>query len=161
MRKVWKMRSYYTTHFSRISFTISSSCVSNRSTPYCLLLSRISTRIKNNGEDDTKLTMDFICNALFQKERHENWETEFLERRLLSDSFIQFIEVDDVTLPEITDLGIKYIQNGGYKREHSNSSIDEELKKGNLKNAKRSWIALTISIISLVIAMAKILIDYF
>ena len=76
------------------------------------LMSRISTRIKNNGEDDKRLTMDFICNALFQKEGHENWETEFLERRLLSDGLIQYIEVEDVMLPELTDLGIKYIQNG-------------------------------------------------
>ena len=125
------------------------------------LLSRVPIRINNDKKDDTRLTMDFICNTLFQKEGHENWETEFLERRLLSDGFIQFIEVDSVTLPEITDLGIRYIQNGGYKRERSNRSIDEELKKENLKNAKRSWIALTISIISLAIAMAKILIDYF
>ncbi len=123
------------------------------------LLSRVPVRIKNDKKDDTRLTMDFICNALFQKEGHENWETEFLERRLLSDGFIQFIEVDGVTLPEITELGIKYIQNGGYKRERSNRSIDEELKKENLKNAKRSWVALTISIISLAIAVANILID--
>lgn len=126
-----------------------------------ILMSRISTRIKNNGEDDKKLTMDFICNALFQQESHENWETEFLERRLLSDGLIQYIEVEDVMLPEITDLGIKYIQNGGYKRERSNRDIEEELKKENLKNAKRSWIALLISIISLVAAIAKILIDCF
>lgn len=126
-----------------------------------ILMSRISTRIKNNGEDDKRLTMDFICNALFQQESHENWETEFLERRLLSDGLIQYIEVEDVMLPEITDLGIKYIQNGGYKRERSNRDIEEELKKENLKNAKRSWVALLISIISLVTAIVKILIDCF
>lgn len=125
------------------------------------LMSRISTRIKNNGEDDKRLTMDFICNALFQKEGHENWETEFLERRLLSDGLIQYIEVENVMLPELSDLGIKYIQNGGYKRERSNRHIEEELKKENLKNAKRSWIALLISIISLVTAIVKILIDCF
>lgn len=125
------------------------------------LLSRVPVRIKNDKKDDIRLTMDFICNALFQKEGHENWETEFLERRLLSDGFIQFVEVDATMLPEITDLGIRYIQNGGYKREHSDRSIDEELKKENLKNAKRSWVALTISIISLVIAVANILIDSF
>jgi hypothetical protein len=125
------------------------------------LMSRVSTRIKNNGEDDKRLTMDFICNALFVKEGHEDWETEFLERRLLSDGFIQFIEIGNVRLPEITDLGIKYVQNGGYKKERSNRSVDEELKRENLKNAKRSWIALLISIISVAITMAKILIDYF
>ncbi len=125
------------------------------------LLSRVPVRIKNDRKDDTRLTMDFICKALFQKEGHEDWETEFLERRMLSDGFIQFIEVENVKLPEITDLGIKYIQNGGYRREYSIRSIDEELKKENLKNAKRSWVALLISIISLVIAITKFLIDYF
>lgn len=125
------------------------------------LLSRVPVRIKNDRKDDTRLTMDFICKALFQKEGHEDWETEFLERRMLSDGFIQFIEVENVKLPEITDLGIKYIQNGGYRREYSIRSIDEELKKENLKNAKRSWVALLISIISLVIAITKFLVDYF
>ncbi len=125
------------------------------------LLSRVPVRIKNDRKDDTRLTMDFICKALFQKEGHEDWETEFLQRRMLSDGFIQFIEVENVKLPEITNLGIKYIQNGGYRREYSIRSIDEELKKENLKNAKRSWVALLISIISLVIAITKFLIDYF
>ena len=105
--------------------------------------------------------MVYICNGLLQKAGRENGETKIQEKRLLSDGLIQYIEVEDVMLPELTDLGIKYIQNGGYKRERSNRDIEEELKKENLKNAKRSWIALLISIISLVAAIAKILIDCF
>jgi len=46
------------------------------------LLSRIFTKIRNNGEDDKRLTMDLICKALFKGGGHENWETEFLQRRL-------------------------------------------------------------------------------
>ena len=67
-----------------------------------VLMSRISTRIKNNGEDDKKLTMHFICNTLFQKEGHENWETEFLERILLSDGLVLYIESENVMLPNIS-----------------------------------------------------------
>ena len=36
------------------------------------LLSRISTKIRNNGEDDQRLTMDFICKALFKEGEHED-----------------------------------------------------------------------------------------
>ena len=75
------------------------------------LLSRISTKIRNNGEDDQRLTMDFICKALFKEEEHEDWENEFRQRRLLSDGLIEFKRKEDLDLPEIIDLGIKYIQN--------------------------------------------------
>lgn len=75
------------------------------------LLSRISTKIRNNGEDDQRLTMDFICKALFKEGEHEDWENEFLPRRLLSDGLIEFKRKEDLDLPEIIDLGIKYIQN--------------------------------------------------
>ena len=75
------------------------------------LLSRISTKIRNNGEDDQRLTMDLICNALFIEGEHEDWENEFLQRRLLSDGLIEFKRKEDLDLPEIIDLGIKYIQN--------------------------------------------------
>lgn len=75
------------------------------------LLSRISTKIRNNGEDDQRLTMDFICKALFKAGEHEDWENEFLQRRLLSDGLIEFKRKEDLDLPEIIDLGIKYIQN--------------------------------------------------
>ncbi len=34
--------------------------------------------------------MDFICKALFKEGEHEDWETEFLQRRLLSDGLIEF-----------------------------------------------------------------------
>ena len=65
----------------------------------------------NNEEDDQRLTMDFICKALFKEGEHEDWENEFLQRRLLSDGLIEFKRKEDLDLPEIIDLGIKYIQN--------------------------------------------------
>lgn len=124
------------------------------------LLSRISTKIRNNGEDDKRLTMDFICKTLFKEEGHEDWETEFLQRRLLSDGLIEFKRKEDLDLPEITDLGIKYIQNGGYTRERSNKKIEEDLKIQSLKNAKKSWIAIVISAISLILTAINIWIAY-
>ncbi|WP_099290963.1 hypothetical protein [Butyricimonas sp. Marseille-P3923] len=124
------------------------------------LLSRISTKIRNNGEDDKRLTMDFICKTLFKEEGHEDWETEFLQRGLLSDGLIEFKRKEDLDLPEITDLGIKYIQNGGYTRKHSNKKIEEDLKIQTLKNAKKSWIAIVISVISLILTAINIWVAY-
>lgn len=54
-------------------------------------------RIENKEVDDERLTMQFICNVLF-----ENKE-----------------------LPSITDLGIKFIQNGGYKNERFDKNIEK------------------------------------
>ena len=120
------------------------------------LLSRIFTKIRNNGEDNKRLTMDFICKTLFKEEGHEDWETEFLQRRLLSDGLIEFKRKEDLDLPEITDLGIKYIQNGGYTGERSNKKMEEDLKIQSLKNAKKSWIAIVISAISLILSAINI-----
>ncbi len=124
------------------------------------LLSRISTKIKNNDEDNIRLTMDFICKTLFREEEHEDWETEFLQRRLLSDGLIEFKKNEGFDLPTITDLGIKYIQNGGYTRERSNKKIEEELRIQTLKNAKKSWIAIAISMISLILTAINIWITF-
>lgn len=117
------------------------------------LLSRVRTRIENQGKDDNRLTLEFICNALFSKKGHETWETEYLKRRLLSDGLIEFKSFGDYELPEITDLGIKFIQNGGYKKEKFDKNIENELRMLNLKNAKKSNIALIISIISLIMSV--------
>lgn len=125
------------------------------------LMSRIPVRIQNNGEDDERLTMDFLCAALFQIKEHEDWETKFLERRLLSDGLIDFKKKESLDLPEITDLGIKFTQNGGYRREHSNMKIEEELKIQTLKNAKKSWIAIVFSAISLLLTAINVWITYF
>lgn len=116
------------------------------------LLSRTRKRIENKGVDDERLTMEFICNTLFEKKDHEAWETEFLKRRLLSDGLIELKSFGDNELPEITDLGIKFIQNGGYKKERFDKSVESELRVQNLKNAKRSRIALFISILSLLLS---------
>lgn len=116
------------------------------------LLSRIRTRIENEGMCDERLTMQFICNALFEKKGHEDWETEFLERRLLSDRLIELKSFENKKLPVITDLGIKFIQNGGYKNEIFDKYIEKELRVQFLKNAKQTKIALLISIISLLLS---------
>lgn len=96
--------------------------------------------------------MQFICNALFEKKGHEPWETEFLERRLLSDGLIELKTFDNKELPVITDLGIKFIKNGGYKNERFDKNIEKELRIQNLKNAKQTKIALVISIISFLLS---------
>ncbi len=125
------------------------------------LLSRVRTRIEKKGIDDERLTLDFICKALFENKGHEDWETEFLKRRLLSDGMIEFNLYENRELPDITDLGIKFIQDGGYKNEGFNKNLERELRLENLKSAKRSKIALVVSVISVLLSAIYTIIAIF
>lgn len=99
--------------------------------------------------------MDFICKALFKEGEHEDWENEFLQRRLLSDGLIEFKRKEDLDLPEIIDLGIKYIQMRLYKR-----TFKQENRREVENTDKKSWIAIVISVISLILTAIKIWITY-
>ena len=108
------------------------------------------------GKDDDRLNFEFICKALFVGEDHDAWETEYLKRRLIDDGYLNFVNYRDVQLPEITNKGIKFIQRGGYVKEKELTELNEELLILNLKNAKRSWIAIVISIISVLITILSL-----
>lgn len=116
------------------------------------LHSRMPVRMEP-GKDDDRLNFEFICKALFVDEDHEAWETEYLKRRLIDDGYLSFVNYCDVQLPEITNKGIKFIQRGGYVKERELTELNEELLLQNLRNAKRSWIAIVIAIISLLITI--------
>lgn len=118
---------------------------------------RAKKRVGKEGIDDEKLTMESICIALFEKKGHEEWETNYLERRLLSDGYIEFNSFEGKHLPEITNSGIKFIQEGGYKAERLNKDMNNELLKQNLKIAKRSGYAFFISIAAVIISALSFL----
>jgi hypothetical protein len=124
------------------------------------LLSRIPIKIKKQGRDDERLTFDFLCNVLFQ-EGHEPWETEYIKRRLLADGLIQFYLMDGKEYPEITDKGIKFIIDGGYKQENITKKLENELRIYQLKALRKSNIALYISAISLILAAISTITTFF
>lgn len=91
------------------------------------LLSRQPKRLADKT-DDKRLTFEFLCDALFQGEDVVGWEIEFLKDRLLTDSYIEFIEFDDAKLPDLTQEGVKFIQQGGYVEQNQILKLEKEMK---------------------------------
>ncbi len=123
------------------------------------LLSRQPKRLTDKF-DDKRLTFEFLCNALFKNEGVSKWEMEFLKNRLLSDNYIEFIEVGDVQMPDLTQEGIKFIQQGGYEEQNQISKIEKEIKIETLKKLRRGKIAFVLSVISIAIAFLSLIISF-
>ena len=124
-----------------------------------VLLSRQPKRFSDKV-DDKRLTFEFLCNALFKNEGVLEWEMDFLKSRLFSDNYIRFIEVDNVQLPDLTQEGIKFIQQGGYEEQNQTLKIDKEIKIETLKELRRGKIALVLSVISITIAFLSLIIAF-
>jgi predicted transcriptional regulator len=71
------------------------------------------------------------------------------------------ITVDNVLIPNITQKGIKFIQNGGYKKERERMEMQDEMVLTTIESNKRSKSAIIISILSLVLSAAAIIIGFF
>ena len=102
-----------------------------------------------NEKPNPKLTFEFICLTLCEVK--ENWEINFLRNTLIEDEYISMSSMLNV-LPKITHKGIKFIQQGGYKKENENRDLDNKIKVETLKNLNRSKTALIISAISVIIS---------
>jgi hypothetical protein len=122
------------------------------------LLSRTLKRLAENT-DDKRLTFDFLCNVLLKDENVETGEKEFIKNRLLFDEYITFITIDEIELPDITQAGIQFLQQGGYVKQKEFLTLDHDIKQESLKELKRSKPALILSIISLTIAFLSFLVS--
>jgi hypothetical protein len=92
------------------------------------LLSRKLKRLAENT-DDKRLTFDFLCNVLLKDEDVDTGEKEFIKDRLMFDGYITFITVDEIELPDITQAGIKFLQQGGYVKRQDLLNLDNEIKQ--------------------------------
>ena len=116
------------------------------------LLSRVIHR-NTHGSDYNILTFEFLCSNLFKDEDVTPWEVKYLQDRLMGDEYVEMIEVDNVLIPNITQKGIKFIQDGGYKKEQERKNLQDELVKTSIESNKRSKLAVWIASISLVVAI--------
>ena len=114
------------------------------------------SHIQQNG--NTILTFEFFCSALLKNEDVTKWELDFIQNRLISDGYIKLIEKKNVTIPEITPKGIKFIQDGGYKKEQERKDLQEELVRTTIKSNRRSIFAFWISVAALIVSVASIII---
>ena len=121
------------------------------------LLSRLPIRYES-GTDYKKLTFEFLCSALLKDEDVESWEVAYLKDFLIDDRYIEMIDVEGTSIPNITHKGKKFIQDGGYKKEQERKELQDELVKSSIKSNKRSKRALWISFISMLIAVASLII---
>lgn len=104
------------------------------------------------------LTFEFFCSTLLKNEDVTKWESDFIQERLIKDGYIKLIEKNSVAIPEITHEGIKFIQDGGYKKEQERKNMQDELVKTSIESNKRSKWAFVVSIASFLVALAALII---
>lgn len=121
------------------------------------LLSRVTYR-NTHGSDYNVLTFEFLCSKLFKNEDVKAWEVKYLQDRLIGDEYVEMIEKDNMLIPNITQKGIKFIQNGGYKKEQERKNMQDELVKTSIESNKRSKWAFVVSIASFLVALAALII---
>ena len=118
------------------------------------LLSRVPQRFIN-GSDNKILSFDYLCSILLKEEDAPSWEVKYLQRTLIEDGYIEMLDAEGVMIPNITLKGIRYIQDGGYSKEDIRKKEQEELVKSTIKSNNRSMLALIVSIIATIIALAS------
>lgn len=122
------------------------------------LLSRVPQR-NASGNDFCVLTFDFLCSALFKDEAMDPWEVKFLQDRLIGDKYVEMISVNNVQIPNITQKGIKFIQDGGYQKERERLDLQDENVRTAIESNKRSKSALVVSLISLGLSLIAIVVQ--
>ena len=118
------------------------------------LLSRVPQRFIN-GSDNKILPFDYLCSILLKDEDMPSWEVEFLNRALIEDGYIEMVDADGVLIPNITHKGIKFIQDGGYSKADLRQKQQDELVRSTIKSNNRSMLALIVSIVATIIALAS------
>lgn len=118
------------------------------------LLSRVPQRFIN-GSDNKILSFDYLCSILLKDEDMPSWEVEFLNRALIEDGYIEMVDADGVLIPNITHKGIKFIQDGGYSKVDLRQKQQDELVRSTIKSNNRSMLALIVSIVATIIALAS------
>lgn len=122
------------------------------------LLSRIPTSTDNESDNDI-LTFDLLCSILLKEEDVPSWEVNFLQQTLLEDGNVKMTDAEGKMIPNITHKGIKFIQDGGYVKERKRKEEQDKLVKSSIESNLRSKWAMLISIISVLIALASIIIQ--
>lgn len=116
------------------------------------LISRLPKRYET-GTDNKILTFEFLCSILFKDENMEPWEVANLKDVLIQDGYIEMIDVEDTSIPNITHTGKKFILDGGYKKEQERKIKQDELVKTSIESNKRSKLSIWIASFSLVVAI--------
>lgn len=118
------------------------------------LLSRVPMRYKT-GKDYNILTFDYLCSILLKEEDAPSWEVKYLQRTLIEDGLIEMVDAEGIMIPNITHKGIKFIQDGGYSKADLRQKQQDELVRSTIKSNNRSMLALIVSIVATIIALAS------
>jgi len=122
------------------------------------LLSRVTYR-NTHGSDYNVLTFEFLCSKLFKDEDVNAWEVKYLQDRLIGDEYVEMIKKDNVLIPNITQKGIKFMQDGGYVKEQERVKMQDEQVRTTIENNNRGKLALVLSFISMLIALAALVLS--
>lgn len=109
----------------------------------------------NKQQIDSRLNFSFICKVV--TEVADDWEVEFLKQRLLSDGYMTMGDFGNVEPPNITQEGIKFIQQGGYVKEMQNQEIEQKIRVETFKKFQYDKWAFLIAILSLITALIALI----
>ena len=109
----------------------------------------------NKQQIDSRLNFSFICKVV--TEVTDDWEVEFLKQRLLSDGYMTMGDFGNVEPPNITQEGIKFIQQGGYVKEMLNQEIEQKIRVETFKKFQYDKWAFLIAILSLITALIALI----
>lgn len=96
-----------------------------------------------------KLTFKLVAEV--QEPGIDEWNVEFLRKRLLEDGFLRPSKFGDAEPYELTPEGIKAAQTSHYSSAIKERDIDWKIKEETLKSLKRSKDAKTISIFAIIV----------
>jgi hypothetical protein len=96
-----------------------------------------------------KLSFNLVAKA--QDPTIDDWNIEFLRKRLFDDGFLENAKYGDPEPYELTPAGIKAAQIRWYSSQAEEKRLDKEIKEQTLLSLKRSKTALTISIFAFII----------
>jgi len=102
-------------------------------------------------KDPTYQRLSFKLVAKAQDPTVDDWNIEFLRKRLFDDGFLEYAKYGDPEPYELTPAGIKAAQTRWYSTQAEEKRLDKEIKKHTLLSLKRSKTALTISIFAFII----------
>jgi len=103
------------------------------------------------AKDPTYKKLSFKLVAKAQDPTVDDWNIEFLKKRLFDDGFLENAKYGDPEPYELTPTGIKAAQTRWYSSQADEKRLDKEIKEQTLLSLKRSKTALIISTIAFII----------
>ncbi len=116
-----------------------------------ILSSYLYGQTLKHSKDPTYKRLSFKLVAKAQDPTIDDWNIDFLKKRLFDDGFLEYAKYGDPEPFELTPAGIKAAQVSWYSSQAEEKRLDKEIKEQTLLSLKRSKAAKTISIWAIIV----------